>query len=35
MNNHEIFTALHYEPLYNINQIEKWGKNIQAALIEI
>ena len=24
--NHEILTALHYKPLYNINCSEKWGK---------
>ena len=24
--NHEILTALHYKPLYNINHSEKWGK---------
>ena len=29
--NHEILTALHYIPLYNINRSEKWDKNIQAA----
>ena len=30
--NHEILTALHYKPLYNINHSEKWGKkNIQTA----
>ena len=23
---HEILTALHYKPLYNINRSEKWGK---------
>ena len=24
--NHELFTALHYKPLYNIIRSEKWGK---------
>jgi hypothetical protein len=24
--NHEILTALHFKPLYNINRTEKWGK---------
>jgi hypothetical protein len=24
--NHEILTALHYKPLYNISRSEKWGK---------
>ena len=26
--NHEILTALHYKPLYNINRSEKWGKKM-------
>ena len=29
--NHEILTALHYKPLYNVSRSEKWGENIQAA----
>ena len=29
--NHEILTALHCKPLYNINRSEIWGKKIQTA----